>query len=336
MKTNYVYLILAVTAVVSCSTPRYMESYSPEESGLNLMKITDENQSTIAGLGTSPITGQAAANSSLGICTAENISWATDRVLDISPDGSELAYQSLNDGQWNIMVRKTGPQGSATQRTFRNVGDFSWGIDGNLYFGDTSDGKRSQISATDAHIGSIMRQLTSNNIDCNPILSKDGTNVFFTRIDKSGAYIWSYNLKNGALTSCCRGFNPCPTGEGQDEFICVRNSSSGTSELWRVNFEKGIETLILSDKTRGFTNPRLSPDGNWILCQGNSISSISKKPNLDIFVIKTDGTGFIQLTYHPSDDCCPVWSPDGKYIYFVSSRANENDAFNIWRMRFDL
>ena len=52
--------------------------------------------------------------------------------------------------------------------------------------------------------------------------------------------------------------------------------------------------------------------------------------------MKKDGTGFIQLTYHPADDCCPVWSNDGKYIYFISSRANERDAFNIWKMRFEL
>ena len=53
-------------------------------------------------------------------------------------------------------------------------------------------------------------------------------------------------------------------------------------------------------------------------------------------MVRKDGTGFIQLTYHPADDCCPVWSEDGKYIYFISSRANDNDAFNIWKMRFDL
>ena len=98
----------------------------------------------------------------------------------------------------------------------------------------------------------------------------------------------------------------------------------------------GKETLIISDKKRGFTNPVLSPDGKWILCQGNSKSSITKAVNLDIFAIKTDGSQFIQLTYHPADDCCPVWSPDGKYIYFISTRANKEKAYNIWKMKFTL
>ncbi len=330
-------LLLCCTGLLlmmsSCGTT-YLASSSPEESGLSLMKITDESSSRIGGNGSGKSYSQVLFNE--GICAAEKFGWDTGRLLDISPAGTELAYLSILDGQWNIMVRKVGTQGSATQRTFRNVGDFSWGKDGNLYFGDMINERKIQIGSTDAHAGSIMWQLTSNNADVNPILSNDGKKLFFTRIDNSGAYIWSYDLENGALTSCCRGYNPCPIGEGSDEFICVRNSTFGTSELWRVNYEQGVEMLILSDKNRGFTNPRVSPDGQWILCQGNGKSSITKRNNLDLFVVKTDGSEFIQLTYHPADDCSPVWSPDGKCIYFMSSRANEKNAFNIWRMKFDL
>lgn len=320
-------------SLASCGAPKFMASYAPEESGLNLMKITDETANTVAG---NRSNNYFLPTDGMGGCSSAKFSWSTGRLLDVSPDGSELAYVSIMNNQWNVMVRKSGPQGTATQRTFRSVNDFSWGVDDNLYFGDAVDESRIQISSTNAHVGSIMRQLTNNNTDLNPILSADGKKLYFTRVDRSGAFVWSYDLTNGALTSCCRGYNPYPIGDGSDEFICVRNSSFGTSELWHVNYEKGQETLILTDKNRGFSSPCVSPDGEWILCQGNSKSSISKKNNLDIFVVRKDGTGFIQLTYHPADDCCPVWSEDGRYIYFISSRANDNDAFNIWKMRFDL
>lgn len=336
MKFNYLMggvVSIALLSLSSCGAPKFMASYAPEESGLNLMKITDEAANTVAGNRTNTF---FAPYDNVGGCSVEKFSWGTERLLDVSPDGTELAYVSIMNNQWNVMVRKAGPQGSATQRTFRTVGDFSWGGDDNIYFGDVVDYNRSQISSTNAHVGSIMRQLTSNNLDKNPILSKDGKTLYFTRVDKSGSFVWSYDLANGALTSCCRGYNPYPVGEGAGEFICVRNSSFGTSELWHVNYLKGQETLILTDKNRGFSNPCVSPDGQWVLCQGNSKSTISKKNNLDIFVVKKDGTAFIQLTYHPADDCCPVWSSDGKYIYFISSRANEKDAFNIWKMRFEL
>lgn len=42
------------------------------------------------------------------------------------------------------------------------------------------------------------------------------------------------------------------------------------------------------------------------------------------------------LTYHPGADCCPVWSKDGKSIYFISSRANKEQSYNIWKMNFNL
>lgn len=108
------------------------------------------------------------------------------------------------------------------------------------------------------------------------------------------------------------------------------------SEIWMVNYVLGQETLILSDKNRSYTNPSLSPDGQWIVCVGNSKSSISKKNNLDVFAAKTDGTEIVQLTYHPANDCSPVFSKDGKSVYFISSRANKDEAYNVWKMRFDL
>lgn len=324
-------IAICLFSLASCGAPMYLSSYAPEESSLNVMKITDETSTSVAGCGTTSYW----SSKPLGFCSEASIAWGTGRFLDISPDGKELAYLTWSNNQWNIMVRKTSAQSAATQRTFRNVSDFSWGSDDKLYFGDQPTASVSQISTTDAHIGTLMRQITNNNYDFNPILSANGKLLYFTRSDNSGSYIWSYELETGSLTACCPGCNPYPIGDGTESFLCVRNTNKA-SELWLVNYKLGQETLILSDTKRGFTNPVVSPDGEWILCQGNSLSSISKKQNLDIFVVKMDGTNFTQLTYHPATDCCPVWSKDGKYIYFISNRANKDSKFNIWRMNFDL
>ena len=48
-----------------------------------------------------------------------DFSWTTGRSLDVSPDGTELAYISLVDNQTTVMVRKAATQGTVTQRTFR-------------------------------------------------------------------------------------------------------------------------------------------------------------------------------------------------------------------------
>jgi len=93
---------------------------------------------------------------------------------------------------------------------------------------------------------------------------------------------------------------------------------------------------VASDQYHSFTNPTLSPDGKWIAMVGNARSNISKTVNLDIFVIKTDGTNLTQLTYHPMNDCSPCWSADGRSIYFISDRANKMRYSNIWRMNFNI
>lgn len=334
--------LLAITALAassllsSCGKKIYLQVLAPEESGLNMVKITDESKNTVLGSAVNGFWVDNPIKSMAGLNEEHKARWNTLNCLAISPDGTEIAYLTRVKGNQNIIVRSTSGSNASTQRTFRNVGDFSWGNDNNLYFVDMNE-TQNKISAIDGHAGTIMQQITTNNMDFDPILSPDRQKVFFTRYDKNtGPSIWSYNLNNGQLTSCAAGFQPAGINEDGTEFYCVRNSDKGNSEIWKVNYVNGRETVILSDKDRGYTHPTISPDGQWMLVVGNSESSINKQKNLDIFAVRTDGRKFVQLTYHPGNDCCPQWSKDGKSIYFISDRANKDKAFNVWRMNFDL
>lgn len=331
----------AIMLLASCATKNaYLEVFTPEESGLNLVKLTEESASNV-------IAGQFFSgqnfvskrttykNQACVYCVDAKCGWYPFRSLTISPDGSKLAYLYRANGQDNIMVRSSGAHGAATQRTFRNVRDFCWSKDNKLYFSDRN-GNNSYISAVDASQGSMMSQLTSGSVnDLNPA-SIDGSKVYFTRESSTGPFIWSLDRSNGTLTSCAPGYNVCLIPNDPEAFYCVRNSSFGRSEIWYINYVRGQETLLLTDEKRSFANPTLSPDGQWLAIEGNSKSSISDKENIDIFVVKTDGTRLTQLTFNPSHDACPVWAKDGRSIYFISSRANKNEAFNIWRMNFNM
>lgn len=327
-------LVIAGVVLTACgSSKKFMETYAPEESGLNVMKITDEASTEVYGHSDRAYPGTFTLSTVAGNKKA-GMYWTTNHLLAVSPDGSEIAFMTENNRQLNVMIKKSALQGAATQRTFRNVNDFSWGSDGNLYYSDYTNYPNIQLASTDAHVGSLIKQLTSNNIDKNPALTSDGSLLFFTRQDGSGPSIWSLNMYTGALTSCARGYNPSVIHGDNNKFLCVRNSTSGNSEIWLVDYMVGQETLILSDKERSYSNPMISPDGQWILCQGNAKSNITRKQNLDIFAVRIDGTQVMQLTYHPATDCCPVWSADGKHVYFISSRGTRDKSFNVWRMKF--
>ena len=257
-------------------------------------------------------------------------------ILDISKNGKDIAYLSQRNNTSNIFIKSLDKQGISVQRTNRSaVQDFSYSPDGNYICFSEKRGKTTQIFQTSAEKGYVCRQITSNNSDYSPVYSRDMTQILFARQEANGYGIWSYDIKNKILSSLTSGMNPYPFNDS-NTLICARANSDGRSEIWKINYETGVEECIISDTEQSFTSPRVSPDGNWIVFVGSSKITTNKSVywNTDIFVARVDGTDFTQLTYHAADDLSPVWSKDSKYIYFVSQRGSSNGVANIWRMSF--
>ncbi len=82
---------------------------------------------------------------------------------------------------------------------------------------------------------------------------------------------------------------------------CARfTNNNRESEIWRINTKTGVEEIILSIPGRSFTTPQLSPNGHWLIVTGSSFAEKDEVVNTDIFAVRTDGTDFTQLTYHPA------------------------------------
>lgn len=294
----------------------------PEEAGLGFKKVTKNNDYVCM--------PQVVRRSG-------KVDWFSNRVLAISPDNdSTIAYLSWRNETSNIFIKDLTRQGSSTQRTNRNsVLDFSYSPDGKYICFAEQRGKTTQIFQTDAKSGYVCRQVTSGDNDYSPVYSQDMSEIFFARSESMGAGIWSYNVANNLLSSISLGMNPCLI-PGQSELVCARSSNDGRYEVWKINMKTGREECLVSDPTRSFTSPQVSPDGNWIVFVGDSRLSAGSSVyvNVDIFACRIDGTDFAQLTYHAADDLSPVWSLDGRHIYFVSQRGDVNGTANIWRMDF--
>lgn len=131
--------------------------------------------------------------------------------------------------------------------------------------------------------------------------------------------------------------NPSVTDK-DDVLLCIRTNGFGKGEIWRINYTTGTEECIVSDAMKSFSTPSISPDGKWILFVASSTipAGTSYYWNTDIYVCREDGTQLSQLTYHAADDLSPVWSRDGKYIYFISQRGSAEGTANVWRMSFIL
>lgn len=264
------------------------------------------------------------------------IDWFTNRVLAPLTNGTEIGYLSFRNNTTNIFIKDLFKQGGSRQRTNRaGVIDFTFSPDGkSLYFSEVR-GKNTQIFRTDAANGYICRQITSAANDYSPVEVPGTGQIFFARLENNGCGIWSYSLKDNFLSSYTSGQNPTPV-PGEKAIVISRASAMGRSEIWKVNYETGVEECIVSDPERSFTTPMVSHDGQWVVFVGSSFLDGPGfvYPNTDIYVCRLDGTDMRQLTHHAADDISPVWSIDGGYIYFVSQRGDADATANIWRMKF--
>mgnify|MGYP002622431950 CR=1 FL=1 len=337
---KYLFLLAAACLCVGADAARkpkfdFSLVFVPEEGGVKFEKIT-EDADMVADYGgilvskTSGIFGSRKHNV---------LDWWVIPQIALSPDGKKIGYINEKNKTTNIMIKSASKGGASVQRTFRtNVEGFSWSSDGKtLCFTEVRSGHHG-IYLVDAEQGSVVRQISNgNDNDYGGVITKDGSTIFFHRGEGRSSYsLWSYDRKTNLFSNYSRGMTACLIPGQKSTIYCARFTDRNESEIWRVNFDTGVEEVILSQPGQSFTTPQLSPDGQWLVVTGSSKSEKEQIPNTDIFVIRTDGTQLTQLTYHPGNDISPIWSPDGRSIFFLSQRGSKDKYYNVWRMDFNL
>ncbi|PAD34788.1 S9 family peptidase [Terribacillus saccharophilus] len=84
-----------------------------------------------------------------------------------------------------------------------------------------------------------------------------------------------------------------------------------------------LEFSFLSD-------PQLSPDGKWVVFVKRVINE-KEKYQSNLFLLHVDSKETTQFTQGNFSDVQPRWSPDGRYIFFVSNRSGKQQ---IWKIAF--
>ena len=75
-----------------------------------------------------------------------------------------------------------------------------------------------------------------------------------------------------------------------------------------------------------WVNPQVSPDGRRLALD------IRDGKQIDVWVQELSTRNLSRLTFDPSDDKKPIWSPDGEHIVFTSNRGG---APNLYQQRAD-
>jgi len=137
--------------------------------------------------------------------------------------------------------------------------------------------------------------------------------------------LYSVDIKSGRrkrLTSGLRASEPSISPDGE-KIVFVRKEG-GNSNLFLLDLRKG-EISPLTEDHDGLTqnfSPSFSPDGKMV-----AFASF-RKGQRDIYLLRLQDRSIFPLTFDQADDRCPVFSPTGRKVYFISDR--EKGAFNLY------
>jgi Tol biopolymer transport system component/DNA-binding winged helix-turn-helix (wHTH) protein len=227
-----------------------------------------------------------------------------DAPYDVSSDGQELAYRAVRQGKQELWKRSLA---SGQDRLLLTAGSISaprWSPDGSrlVYrrdFPAALPGSPVDRAVTIMTVNGGQERLLTV-----PRPMNGG--------EQLAPFDWS---SDGSKI-----LSACPTGQSGNMGVCVF-SLVGTSQA-----EPDLH-VIASRPNYSLFEAQFSPDARWVCFNAITAPGIST-----IYVVPVDGGEWTAVTDGRFWGDKPRWAPDGRAIYFTSTRAG---FVNVWGRRFD-
>jgi dipeptidyl aminopeptidase/acylaminoacyl peptidase len=87
-----------------------------------------------------------------------------------------------------------------------------------------------------------------------------------------------------------------------------------------------VHDMLAMDR---ISDAQVSPDGKTVVFVVRATDLAANRGANDLWAVGTDGSGLRRLTSHSAADVNPRWSPDGKTIYFLSTRSGSSQLWQI-------
>ncbi len=134
---------------------------------------------------------------------------------------------------------------------------------------------------------------------------------------ETGKIIKRFNLEeNRSHVDAINFLETAGTWDPNSSQLCYVIQSKGKNKLMTLDIANGKKTIHNVPDIEAFACPAWSPDGSGIVISGLA-EGVS-----DLYLYSFEKATLKNLTADVFSDMMPSWSPDGKFIYFVTDRGS--------------
>ncbi len=188
--------------------------------------------------------------------------------------------------------------------------------------------------------GGLARRITSHrDSDSHPVFSPDDSQLAFASTRTGGQNIYIASLKGDSLPRRLTYHShsaPADCWSADGKWLYFNSYYDGLSGAsYKISVDGGTPIRLHGDPFERHYNLAISPNGKTLLFNNNGDQwwrhGQNPDQHSDIWIVsEADGSdNFKRLTAYRGRNLWPMWSADGKSVYFVSDRDGEE---NLWKM----